>query len=388
MRVKMDDFYEIDILDVDSDKSGDAICLRYKLNGATYIHVVDGGFQDTGNILVTHINEHYDDPIHINHVVLTHNDQDHAGGLRKILEEYEVGTLWMLKPWDYAHEIIHRFSRYASVESLQKKLREIYSNIDALEKIAIENGIEIREPFQGKKIGEFIVLSPSKKAYLDLIVDSPKTPDAKNIAENIQRAGLTTLPYPTPVPQTTLNSFMTSPLSTLGEIYSKTVEFIKSAWGDENLSQEETSPENEMSIVQYANLHGRKVLLTGDAGKAALRSSINYATTIGIQFPGINFFQVPHHGSRRNVSSEILDEILGPILKNKPLPGEEQFTAVVSSAKKDANHPRKSVIRAIIHRGGKLVKTEGKHLRHSHKAPPRTGWGPAEPAHYPDDQES
>ena len=148
----MDDFYEIDILDVDSDKSGDAICLRYKLNGATYIHVVDGGFQDTGNILVTHINEHYDDPIHINHVVLTHNDQDHAGGLRKILEEYEVGTLWMLKPWDYAHEIIHRFSMYASVESLQKKLREIYSNIDALEKIAIENGIEIREPFQGKKL--------------------------------------------------------------------------------------------------------------------------------------------------------------------------------------------------------------------------------------------
>lgn len=390
----MSDFYEIDFLDVESNKSGDAIALRYKIEGVSFIHVIDGGFQDTGDTLIAHINDHYDDPSHIDHVVLTHNDQDHAGGLRKILEEYSVGTLWMLRPWEYAHEIINRFQRYSSVENLQKKLRETYSNIDALEKIAMKKGIKIKEPFQGSKIGAFIVLSPSKETYLKLIIDSPKTPDAKQHHKNDQKSGLAALLYPTQ-PSNSLgglasleNPIKISPLSTIGEKYAKTGGLIKAVWGDENLSENDTSEENEMSIVQYASLQNKKIMLTGDAGKLALIDSIIYAKSIGIPLPGINFFQVPHHGSRRNVSSEILDEILGPRLKEKPAVGEEKFTAIVSSAKKDLDHPRKSVIRAIIHRGGKLVKTEGKHLRHSHKAPARSGWGPAKPADYPNEQES
>ena len=34
----MDDFYEIDFLNVDSKKSGDAICIRYQANGIQRIH--------------------------------------------------------------------------------------------------------------------------------------------------------------------------------------------------------------------------------------------------------------------------------------------------------------------------------------------------------------
>lgn len=52
----MADFYEIDFLDVETSSSGDAICLRYTINGFQYIHVVDGGFQDTGSKIVDHIN--------------------------------------------------------------------------------------------------------------------------------------------------------------------------------------------------------------------------------------------------------------------------------------------------------------------------------------------
>ncbi|WP_198957624.1 hypothetical protein [Bradyrhizobium canariense] len=40
----MSDFYEIDFLPVHTSKSGDAIAIRYEINGAQYIHVVDGGY--------------------------------------------------------------------------------------------------------------------------------------------------------------------------------------------------------------------------------------------------------------------------------------------------------------------------------------------------------
>ena len=44
----MTDFFEIDFLNVESKKSGDAIPLRYSIDGATRINVTDGGFQATG----------------------------------------------------------------------------------------------------------------------------------------------------------------------------------------------------------------------------------------------------------------------------------------------------------------------------------------------------
>src|SRR4051812_4074311 len=105
-------FFEIDFLDVETSKSGDAICLRYELAGNKFIHVVDGGYQSTGEKLVAHLRAHYDNPSRIDHVIATHNDGDHAGGLRSVLAEFEVGALWMLRPWLYANELIDRFARY------------------------------------------------------------------------------------------------------------------------------------------------------------------------------------------------------------------------------------------------------------------------------------
>ncbi|BBO55945.1 MBL fold metallo-hydrolase [Cobetia sp. AM6] len=120
----MSDFFEIDFLDVESKKSGDAIPLRYSINGDTRIHVTDGGFQDTGDLVVKHINRHYDSPKYIDAVIVTHPDGDHAGGLRKLFGEYRIGELWMLRPWLYAGELIHRFGRFTSVENLARRLKQ------------------------------------------------------------------------------------------------------------------------------------------------------------------------------------------------------------------------------------------------------------------------
>ena len=358
----MSDFFEIDFLDVEADNSGDAIPLRYSIDGIERVHVTDGGFQDTGDKIIEHIKNYYDDPSTIDAVIVSHSANDHTGGIRKVLKDCNVSELWMLRPWLYADELIDRFANFTKVENLRRELKESYSDIAELEEIAEEEDIPIFAPFQGEKIGEFTVLAPTKERYLDLVVESDKTPEAT---------------------EASARSLLERGVTFIGEI----VASVRAAWGEETFSPAGTSAENEMCVVQYAQLCERRILLTADAGRDALTEAADYAPSINLTLPGIDRFQVPHHGSRRNVSSEILDRWLGEKLPEQPEEGDETFSAIISASKEDEDHPRKSVIRACIHRGAKVVSTEGSDLCTSRNAPVRTGWGTAPRLPYPDEQE-
>ncbi|EFL81284.1 ComEC/Rec2 family competence protein [Actinobacillus pleuropneumoniae] len=359
----MPDFFEIDFLAVETKKSGDAITIRYSIDGKETIHVVDGGFEATGKAIIKHLQEYYGQSgtVNISRVIVTHQDHDHTRGLRTVLEECNVGELWMLRPWIYSNELVDKFKRWTNPDNLSKRLKDIYPNILALEEIANRKGIPIYEPFQGKKIGEFLVLAPSKNRYLDLVAESEKTPDVV----------------------ATESSFAES----LSSIWNSVIHFINANWGDENLSKEPTSAENNMSVVQYASLNEQNILLTGDAGIETLSEAIEYLKNRnnGIM-PKIHRFQVPHHGSRRNLSSELLDKLFGEKLPFPPT--VDKFTALISSAKEDKDHPRKAVIRALKHRGVRVIATEGITIcSSSSNAPHRSGWGPVTPLEYPNDQE-
>src|ERR1035437_1084450 len=304
----MSDYYEIDFLPVHTSKSGDAIAIRYELNGAWWVHVVDGGYPSTAPDLQAHIRQFYG-TYRINRVVVTHPDKDHAEGLAPILENFQVDELWMLRPWMYAQYLLPHFARYSSTAALAARLREEYSYIAALEDIAVRMGITIREPFQGEKIGPFTVLAPSPARYLQLVIDSEKTPQQAAESEGI--------------------------LSELMRLVKPIVAFIKAGWGSERFSGEETSVENEMSVVQFALLNGHKIVLTGDAGRGGLREAADYAPQAGLFLPGVTRFQVPHHGGRRNVSTELLDRWLGPRLPQMLSDSQELFTAMISSSKED-----------------------------------------------------
>lgn len=359
----MADYYEIDFHDVETTNSGDAISLRYEQDGFSRVHVVDGGYIDTGKKVLATIQQHYGAPDLIDAVVVTHNDGDHACGLRTVLEDHEVGELWMLRPWLYAEELLPRFTSYTSAERLRSKLRSAYSNLVALEEIAERKNIPIKDPFQGASIGHFVVLAPSRSRYLDLIVASNKTPQGaeESVADTLAEAVAT--------------------------MFKAAVSFIAAAWGQEVFSPKETSAENEMSVVQYANLSGHRILLTGDAGRDALQEAIDYAALAGLLLPGLDRIQVPHHGSRRNVSTEILDQLLGERLPQAPAEGSTTFSAIISSAKADTHHPRKSVIRAFIHRGGRVVTTENGNINIRKNLAMRAGWGAVAPQPYPTEQE-
>lgn len=273
----------------------------------------------------------------------------------------------MLRPWTYADDLLPRFSTYTSADRLRARLRSLYPNLAALEDIALERGIDIGTPFVGTKIGAFTVLAPSRERYLDLVVDSDRTPEVVDEAVEL--------------------SVFAKAIDFTAQMVEKIIALVKSAWGEEVFSPNETSAENNMSVIQAAVLCDDSIVLTGDAGRAALQEAATFSTLAGITLPGIDKIQVPHHGSRRNVSTEVLDTWLGPRLTTRPAAGAETFTAYISSAKEDTHHPRKSVIRGFAHRGGKVFATEGSGIRTQKNAPARDGWGPIAPLDYPDEQE-
>lgn len=159
---------------------------------------------------------------------------------------------------------------------------------------------------------------------------------------------------------------------------------VKAAWAQEYFPVNGTSSENEMSVIQYANICGKRILLTGDAGRDGLSEAAAYAPYVGLDLPGVWMFQVPHHGGRHNVNSEVLDAWLGKTLPSSS--SANLFSAICSSAKADEHHPKKSVIRAIHHRGGHFASTEGRNLCLA-EGITRGGWSPVDQWPYPDEQE-
>lgn len=358
-----DDFIEIDFLAVETAKSGDAITIRCNIGGLPYITVVDGGFMEMGEKIESHIGQYYTNQAYVDYVILTHPDQDHASGLRYVVENLDVRSLWMNRSWLYANELIDSFKNYTNLSNLELKLRECYPLLQELEELAIERGIPIYPVFQGQTIGAFTVLSPSKEFFLRKVVESTRTPVAADAALTIKKL-----------------------LLEIAKLAKATVKFVIGQWGEESLKNDPTSAENEMSVIQFAAGGDTTFLLTGDAGREALAEAIAYAPYVNLSLPGIDVIQVPHHGSRRNVSSALLDQLVGPKLNGPIGPGNELFTAIISSAEADVHHPKKAVERAFHHRGAKVLATEGASIVVGWNRPARN-WSSLPSRPYPTTQE-
>lgn len=352
--------FELDFLAVgNGERSGDAIVLRWgNLNGSQgnqFVMVVDGGTQESGKGIVEHIRNYYLTD-YIDLVVSTHPDADHASGLSVVLEEMEVGRLWMHRPWEHASEIRGLFKNGRITEKgLRETIRKSLEDARELETIANLKRIPIEEPFSdvGTSYQGIHIINPSVKFYEGLLPYFRETPEPK--AEP----------------------------SLLEKFISGTKEMIKRTaenWGIETLSDPEdgaTSAENNSSVVLLLRIDGHDILLTGDAGVPALTEAAESAEKLGVNLQTLSFIQIPHHGSKRNVGPTILNRIVGPKKQQRLT----NCTAFISASKEgEPKHPAKKVVNAFKRRGAEVYATQGITVNHrSNDAPVRWGWRPVTP---------
>ncbi len=336
--------FEIEYIPVgDGEKSGDAIILRFgNLTGPREeqtIIVIDAGFEVSGEEVVKHINHYYGTDI-IDLVISTHPDMDHIAGLCVVLEKLTVNALLMHKPWEHAEFIKNAFTRGdITTAGLHKRIEKSLQHASDLETIATKKGIPIIEPFQGLTgfTGTLHVLGPSKEYYEDLLPHFRDMPDALEALERL--------------------------FAPVKEVAQEVVKWVEDHIGIDLIDDDEdkTSPENNTSTIILFTIDGHKLLLTGDAGKTALLKAIDYAASQGISLTDLNFLDVPHHGSKRNLSTKVLNKIHAP-------------TAFISASKDSPKHPAKKITNALKKKGISVYVNRNGTLRHHKYAPNRPGW--------------
>ena len=352
--------YEVDFLRVgDGKHGGDAIALRLGEiksgdRNSQFVAIVDGGYKVNGGQLVNHVREHFGTN-EVEVVLSTHLDHDHIAGLFVVIEELEVAELWMHEPTEEEQALVAaafeeaQDLRHGRSEALER-LATITASIgdsQSLADRARDLDIPIVHPFVGTSTygGAFEIIGPTAEYYAELVPQfrTFKQSDSYRamIASGLEAKGIK-------LPESLENELL--------EEGSK------------------TEPENNSSAITLIRDGGRSILLTGDAGEEALARAADHLDESGFDWSSLKVMQIPHHGSRKNVTPTILNRYLGA-----PVQRDRERSAYACTPKSGRPHyPAKRVTNAFHRRGFKVYDTSGGAKRASHDAPDREGYDTAE----------
>jgi hypothetical protein len=352
--------YEIDFLAVgEKSKSGDAILFRYKEDNKYVVILIDGGHKEsegvkTSDLILKHMRKYYfpcgtsDADMTIDHIICSHPDSDHVGGLPEIMETCKVGTLWINNPRDYV--AYNNLSNDSDTNCFSKNDAD---TVSYLIKVAEQKDVAVNACLQGTRIGPFVVASPDASFYRDLV------------SGDLNRQG--------------------KEKSSFKSVLVRVASWIAAVWNKDELKEfPATSVCNESSVVLYGSLinNKEKILMTADAGIEALSRAYDYINDYcDFESGSLTFIQMPHHGSRHNVNVEVLDKLLGVKIAENSDP--RRGILIASVAKEATNYPKKSVLNAFITRGYKCCSTHGKTMwYHEGDMPDRKDFSTADALNY------
>jgi len=242
--------------------------------------LIDGGnFGDTPKV-TAHLKEW--NVTKLEHVICSHSDRDHAGGLIDFVDnaDFEIGTFWMHLPWNHVNvaetkACLKKFAMKTAMASLDTA-RTLYE-------AAIRRGLDLKEPFTGAKIGFLEVLGPDEGFYAEKLEDYRDVEKLAAMSRNKYA-----------------EAFNLDSVKIIGP--ARNSKYVEANSKPIKLGQPPTDSENETSTILRAMFDGKALIFTGDAGVQAL-------SRVKAAFPdvaGCKWIQVPHHGSSRNVTDELI----------------------------------------------------------------------------------
>lgn len=322
--------FEIDILGVGNEsKGGDAIAFRYgnlldnKIQQK--VIVVDGGYKENGDELYELITKKYK-TTQIYLAILTHPDNDHVRGLKRLFEynDIKVDKLIMHCPWDNDDVINSDFKDGRITEnSIKERLKNTFCCAYELTEIARNKGTTIIEPCNGRYNLEMNailnILGPNNDWYLDKIIESDKTP----LCEGTESKTWT----------------FSASVEFEDYIQGKEVEWI--------YNDTHTTPINETSVVSLFEYDNIRVLFTGDVGREGLKLAVEEAENRNLSINDLTIFISPHHGSRKNITPELMDII------------KSDYTFLSTPKKGDPHHPSRRLVNKFIEKGHQVFSNDG-----------------------------
>lgn len=333
---------EIDMLNLGN---ADSILVTRWIGGVPHRILIDGGRTDDAGKVLAFLRKR--DVKFLDQIVCSHPHEDHIGGLVGVVQSHAVdfGEAWVHLPWNHIQlpALEKALSRSAtSAKQVVKIITESLQTTQTLANAIFARGKPIFEPFQGARVGFLFVCGPSVTFYENLLNDF--TDFAKLAAME--------------------EAFNADALQNTREILLEETE--------DGLGQAPTEPENNSSTILWMKHAEDALLFTADAGVEALNS-----VRRAFSMRSLCWMQIPHHGSRRNISNDLIDYF-------------RPKTAYVS-ADGTVKHPRRAVVNAFSSAGANVFSTHypkpGDLYFHLGIVPPRADYRSATPL-YEDQEET
>lgn len=311
--------------------NADSIFVRHWDNGVLTNILIDGGWRksadDVEKFLDDRANETGDETIH--HLICTHSDDDHAGGLAELVarKSFPIGAAWVHDATDDTRLLSE--NRVAAMQRFGA--RKLLTKIEASEQTRQEliaalrkRRIEPQSPFAGIPIGPLVVLGPTIPFY------------KQQMAMLEQEAVLTAL-------ENRITAREREVITRIFESAAQTEQRLLKEDSDKELGGDPTSPVNEVSAVLALPWRENGVdhihLFTGDVGREGLHDVLVRCESF---LNKVRWLDVPHHGSRRSMTQEMID-FLAPV------------TAFVS-CEGTVKHPSRKLVNALK-KHGKVYST-------------------------------
>lgn len=292
--------YRIDFLDVND---ADSILIKCYNGTVPYIVLIDAGNINDYQVIKDKLNDDYGS-LYIDLAICTHPDKDHIGGFFGLLDDRDItiNEFWLIDPADYLD--VNDLQRYRNRDRAINAVRQLFdkpndTNDNLISKI-ISKGINWESVIAGAEhdIIPVKVVAPTSGHYKELVKEMVRDFGLKTYEES------DTSPYD----ENALPS----------ENEAKSVIDI----------DDDTSPYNASSLViLFQPGNGNKYLFTGDANCASLKTMIDSHNG---ELEDIKILKVPHHGSKHNMTTEIIESLRPEIS--------------VVSAKGTRKHPNSGIV--------------------------------------------
>lgn len=270
--------YEYEVLKVGD---ADAILIRHYINGEPFIILIDAGNASDAAIIKKHLENYYDSN-YIDLAICTHPDSDHKDGFFDLLQDddIKIERFWLTDPAQYldANDI----KRYRNEENATKAVRKIWQkstdpNLNLID-LALKKCTRVESVTDGVEhpILPISIVGPSDEYYAEVV---------KIMVANYG-----------------IKTYEDSSKEAYDDAFKIDEDDIKSVID----SEEDPSPYNASSlIILYEPGDGKRLLFAGDANTTSLQMMLNKYKWLR----NVDFLKVPHHGSRRNLNTSIIEDL-------------------------------------------------------------------------------
>lgn len=270
--------YEYEVLKVGD---ADAILIRHYIGDEQFIVLIDAGNAGDAAIIKKHLNDYYGS-YYIDLAICTHPDSDHKDGFFDLFldEEITIQELWLTDPASFIDE--NDIQRYRNHDNAVSAVRKIWNkstddNLNLIE-LAIDEGCDVYNVVDGFKHDKLpiCVVGPSADYYVEVV---------KAMVANYG-----------------IKTYEDSSKEAYDDAFKIDEKDIKSVIDNE----EDPSPYNASSlIVLYEPGDGKRLLFAGDANTTSLQMMLDKYKWLR----NVEFLKVPHHGSRRNLNTSIIENL-------------------------------------------------------------------------------